>query len=665
MVSFRRIILALAVLALFTGLASAQVTGGGSTGSTLTCAANVANPLAARAEGYAELLGDIVIQCSGGLAPAQGSLVPTANITVALNNTIVTSRILQSSTNLSEALLLIDEPGTATSTGAGTTLPQVLCGGTVGAGPGGCVTYADVATAGVSRASTCSAVSNGVCTSFSGSTTPNVFQGIVQGNQVIFNGIPILAPVTAGAARVFRITNVRGNAAQLANLSGTFQGQTPIQASITISNVVLLQNPLQTVAYLFNGLAGTSVRNAANDGGGTSISIAQCGTAGITRGATLRFTEGFANAFKTRVAPTATYSGAATPAGSIQAVGTFSQNVPGTIYNGSESGFIFPIGSANAGLADFGTRLKAVFNNIPANVNIYVSTTNINSNGQNGGTAPLATNTSVNNVPVNTTSSLLAGLVVGETAGASTLGSFLPLQPGNANSGGFSIFGPLQVDPNGTAVAVWEILTTNPAQAELADFAVFYSFAGDPANNRPPTSPAGTVTMSFAPTFTSPTASSLIPRFTPAINTPTLVTVNLCQTTLMYPFVSSEPGFDTGLAIANTSTDPFGTRAQSGTCKLNFFGTGTGTTTTVTTPVVQSGRVYAEQASTLMPGFRGYVIAVCDFQLAHGYALFSDTGIRNWATGYLALVVSTGTGARNTDKIAYAPATTGVEGGIH
>ena len=48
-------------------------------------------------------------------------------------------------------------------------------------------------------------------------------------------------------------------------------------------------------------------------------------------------------------------------------------------------------------------------------------------------------------------------------------------------------------------------------------------------------------------------------------------------------------------------------------------------------------------------GFTGYIIAVCNFQLAHGYALFSDTGIRNWATGYLALVIPTGTGNRNSN----------------
>ncbi len=126
--------------------------------------------------------------------------------------------------------------------------------------------------------------------------------------------------------------------------------------------------------------------------------------------------------------------------------------------------------------------------------------------------------------------------------------------------------------------------------------------------------------------------------------------------------MNAEPGFDTGIAIANTTTDVFGTRTQSGTCTLNFHGTGAGTTTTATTPTINTGTVYADQVSNLKPGFRGYVIAVCNFQLAHGYALFSDTGIRNWATGYLALIVPTGTGSRNSSLISYNPNTGGVEG---
>ena len=61
-----------------------------------------------------------------------------------------------------------------------------------------------------------------------------------------------------------------------------------------------------------------------------------------------------------------------------------------------------------------------------------------------------------------------------------------------------------------------------------------------------------------------------------------------------------------------------------------------------TLKTIYANRSARRLASRQPTGFKGYIIAVCNFQLAHGYALFSDTGIRNWATGYLALVLPTG-----------------------
>src|ERR1700724_2693343 len=104
------ILLALAAIT----LAQAQVGGGGGGGQTQEqCATNVSVTPTLRAEGYTEETGDITISCTGGTAPALGSVIPTVNITVFLN-TAVTSRLLPQtsvSNNISEALLLIDEPG--------------------------------------------------------------------------------------------------------------------------------------------------------------------------------------------------------------------------------------------------------------------------------------------------------------------------------------------------------------------------------------------------------------------------------------------------------------------------------------------------------------------------------------------------------------------------
>jgi hypothetical protein len=112
-------------------------------------------------------------------------------------------------------------------------------------------------------------------------------------------------------------------------------------------------------------------------------------------------------------------------------------------------------------------------------------------------------------------------------------------------------------------------------------------------------------------------------------------------TTLLFPYLTNQAGFDTGIAISATATDPFGTVPQSGTCTLNWYGAAfTGATPT---PIVNSGTTYVALVSTTLNnvtgGFSGYMIAVCRFQYAHGFAFVSDLGARNLAMGYLALVI--------------------------
>src|SRR6185436_92573 len=99
-----------------------------------------------------------------------------------------------------------------------------------------------------------------------------------------------------------------------------------------------------------------------------------------------------------------------------------SQNIPGAIYN-SESNFVFPISSSQvAGLADFGTRLKATFNNIPAGTRIFVSTANVNNNAFPV-TAPSPVGGSAGNAN-NTTGTYVgyAQLVNGENTSAGNAG---------------------------------------------------------------------------------------------------------------------------------------------------------------------------------------------------------------------------------------------------
>jgi len=621
MADFRRIVLVLAVLALCAGLASAQ---------PMTCSAN-AYPTQIRSEGVTELMGDIVLQCGGGVPTAVGATIPQAQFIV-YTNTTITSRLLASSGSVSEALLLVDDPGVSGEYIGGTSnvptygsqLPVIPC---------------------QTPLSGCAAVAGSVnylatyptIVPFSSGTTPaaNEFFGIVSGNQVTFNGVPVLAPSSTGYTRYYRVTNVRVNA----NITGAGGLPGSIIADVAVSgNALSVPNSALTTSYVQQSLK-TSLRNN-SDGSTLSQTILQCNTNnGVTTSTTtpvifqyLRYSEVFAQAFKTRVA-------GVPPA--AQAYNTL-QNVPGFNYL-SESGFIPANGignytGANAistnnppGLADYGTRLKAVFSNIPAGVNIYVSA------ATNSGSA----STSVVLVP-SATYLYGQGSLVGLTATTTTV--YAPASTGTITLGLVQL--PVS---NGSATAVWEVINTATSTVENVDLPIAIQYTAAPSTNSPAIGTM-TVNMEYGPTaadiggtITAASGSQPIPRFIDTSTATTFFTVVQCTTSLLFPYVTEIAGFDTGLAIANTTTDPFATPAQAGTCTLYWYGTAAPANTV--TASVASGTVWAGLTSLLAPGFNGYMIATCNFQYAHGFAFVSDLGARNLAMGYLALVMNQGSGS--------------------
>jgi len=472
---------------------------------------------------------------------------------------------------------------------------------------------------------------------------PTVFQGLVSGNQVTFQGIPVIPPVSSGVATVYRITNVRANVTGLGG--GGLAGTTQLLASVSISGSTSLPvtNPVLTAGFIQSGLS-TTLRNATNTSSSSSVNptLGQCNNQSSPNGvAVLQYAENFGTAFKTRVAPLGATSG--------QSGAPANQNVPGSIYN-SESGFVFNgAGTAIApGLADYGTRLKAVFNAVPAGVRIFVSTANI------------ATNTSganaLNAQPANNSISSYAVLVVSEAA--SDANGFPPTLASTTAVNGSPATLQLTELPvsGGTATATWEVINTNPSQNETLQFAVFEQYASNVASNLPAPGQA-TVNMSYAPTptvafsasaGTAASSSLTIPRFADTSTAKNIFLVTICQTLLLFPFVTNQAGFDTGLAIANTSQDPpaIGTATQAGNCTLYWYD-GTGKTPNVTTPTINSGTVYTTLASTSAAGFQGYMFALCNFQFAHGFAFISDLGARNLAMGYLALVINNNSNSNN------------------
>jgi hypothetical protein len=628
MVDFRRCIIAFAVLALFTGLACAQ--------GPLTCVSNVTVTPALRGEGFTEQTGDIAISCTGGTAPAAGTALNNVNVTV-FYNTTVTSRLLpisgsgtvQGSSNTSEALLLINEPGSG--------LPNTLSTQTLCSTPlTGCQTVASPSGPQI------------------GTANPNVYQGVVNANSVTFFGVPVQPPGTTGSL-VFRITNVRVNAQPLAG--GSASGASPVQASIVISGATSLpiQNPAPIVGFVSAGLTATAGTAASG-----SNNLNQCATQTKFAVSLLTFTENFGTAFKTRVLAQSntSYAGQAIPGtGSAP-----SQNIPGGIFN-SESNFVYgpTAGGQTAGLADYGTRLKATFNNIPAGLRIFVSTSNVN-NAATFVPAPTVVGGSAANQNAPAGYIGYAQLVNGETTSdgnAGTAGFFPSVSPtdnGPSTSGNVPI---AEVSiANGTGTAVWEAVNTNPNTIESFKFAVYVTYVANVAQNTPLPG-ASTVNLSFAATAPSGVASSTltIPRFAGDSSAArSLFTIGICRTILLYPYITNQAGFDTGLTVANTTQDSFttgsnATGAQAGACVMTFYG---GTTSAPTTPpapfntgTIAAGATFANTLSTIAPGFQGYMFAVCNFQFAHGFAFISDVGARNLAMGYLAVVLNDpGTGSR-------------------
>ena len=631
MVNFRRVVTVLAVLALFTGLGFAQQLG---------CSAQGTVSTTLRAEGLSEQSGDIIISCSQGIKIPPGGQIPLVNVTV-FYSTAVTSRLLNKD-GRSEALLLIDEPNSfQTSPGSNLglipcTTPLQGCAQVAGQdvmGTGNTLEYAV-------------AVNPGTQT-----PAPNVYQGIVNGNSVTFYGVPVLPPTTVGS-RTYRITNVRVNASQAAV-------NTAVQAFIQASDPAALpiSNSQPIVGYTANGLKASI---------GSGVTGKQCVALTTSSTGTIKFTEQFGSAFKTRVKATANslYSGQIVPADdSAHALGyvsgtptaglpATSQSLPGVTSN-SESNFVTPTGvfttaGFRPGLADFGTRLKATFNNIPSGVHVFVSLNNIGAPAADlampGALAGNA-NTADGSAYVG-----LAEPVTSETVGdGAAIGGAFPVVTGDD---------PSEVPIDSTShsgTAVWEVVNTNPNTIESFSFAVSFSFTPATATNSPLPG-ASTVTLTYAPTPSGTAAgaastSLTIPRFSNSSSaTDTVLTIGVCRTILLYPYITNQAGFDTGVTVANTSMDPFTTGdnltgAQNGSCTFTFYGGTTAAANTppaaFKTPNIPAGTVWADTLSdpAVAPTFQGYAFAVCDFQFAHGFAFISDVGARNLAMGYLALVI--------------------------
>jgi hypothetical protein len=173
------------------------------------------------------------------------------------------------------------------------------------------------------------------------------------------------------------------------------------------------------------------------------------------------------------------------------------------------------------------------------------------------------------------------------------------------------------------------------------------------------------MTVGLAPQSTTAT---VIPRFVVGniSGGPTAVaTVSDCVTRLLYSWGVNIAGFETGIAISNTSEDDlaYGTvasaTAQSGSCVVTGYPSAdadgdpstspvAGTPVQFTTGIIPAGSSEAFVISGLpgFSGFRGYILAVCNFLNGHSFAFITDgfgsAGGPTLAQGFQALVVGNG-----------------------
>jgi hypothetical protein len=108
-------------------------------------------------------------------------------------------------------------------------------------------------------------------------------------------------------------------------------------------------------------------------------------------------------------------------------------------------------------------------------------------------------------------------------------------------------------------------------------------------------------------------------------------------TRLRFCFVTNQDGFDTAITVSNITLDPFGSPPQTGSVILYFYGSNA--PSPINTGAVPAGHVYTALLSSIAHGFQGYIVAVCHFYPARGYAMITDVGARNIASGYIAEIL--------------------------
>ena len=212
----------------------------------------------------------------------------------------------------------------------------------------------------------------------------------------------------------------------------------------------------------------------------------------------------------------------------------------------------------------------------------------------------------------------------------------------------------VDLDSDGNGFVVYELKEGDPFLPQEIWVHVDIHWETDTSEDKPFVG-SGQMDARFAPLSDVGVASvdAPRPRFVDVGGDPaTFVSVVRCATTLLFPFVTNRFGFDTGIAVSNTSYDWKGTPKQRGQCMVHYIGQvgdDGGMPDTATSTIVEGGEQMTFTLSAgnpvwnidPTPDFQGFLVIMCEFQYAHGYAFITDggAGIPTLAQGYLALVL--------------------------
>jgi hypothetical protein len=670
---FRNAFIALTVMALFAGLASAQL----QQLAPINCSVSAAQSPNIRSEGITEKVGDIYIVCGTSGTVATSGPITRGNLLVDFG-TPVTSKALGLANNIgaaSEILLLINDPGANNGpvTGYGQNAAISFCSTVQSqadvaleiAGNGSLAAGTNCPTTLVSKPNSAGTQTYWELDNGSGTTTAaNAYQGGIGGtktgvtgvtwtaNQVMFFNVPIYPSFNSSQTNTFRIVNVRVTPGANATITASITPSVLVSANGgyppgSTYNYVMTGTPQVATASTgltttMNGVLGVSLCNPT-----ALIPLPNQSKANL---ALLTFKENFSGAFKTAYLPIDP-TGLSTNATGVPAAPAMASTTETYVVGSStlsaayaEAGFLGgTVGTVATGIPNSGTRLQAIFKNLDPNVVYYVST---------GPVTDFQTYTAPTFTPGDGKSTPWAVLI-----GGSTTGTYAPV----ASSGTANSVVPVavvaqtkQTDGTYTGTAVWEITNTVQGTPQTMTFGLYGVFNLN-TGTTPTIGNAATVQLGYAPTTTSTLTN--IPRFAaPSMAATKFDNILPCQTSLLFPYVVGVAGYNTGLAIANASADPYGTANSTGTCSLAFYSSTT--PATYVTPTVAPGTSYTALLNTTnllsdsvgaatLTNFNGagYMFATCNFQYAHGFA-FIDKGDGTpnaMAMGYVAQVVNSST----------------------